>query len=73
MTTPGQHVSVLNSSSSHELRNALFCIHQFGRIMLDGLAGELTSEQREYLGIMMENASTIRKVLDGAPVETLPA
>jgi len=51
---------------SHELRNALACIHQFGNILVDGLAGELTGEQREYLGIMLENASKIRRVLDSA-------
>jgi len=51
---------------SHELRNALACIHQFGNILIDGLAGELSGEQREYLGIMLENATKIRRVLDSA-------
>jgi signal transduction histidine kinase len=51
---------------SQELRNALACIQQFGSILVDGLAGELTGEQREYLGIMLENASKIRRVLDSA-------
>jgi hypothetical protein len=46
------------------LRNALACIHQFGSILVDGLAGELSGEQREYLGIMLENASKIRSALD---------
>jgi DNA-binding NtrC family response regulator len=49
---------------SHEVRNALACIHQFGNILIDGLAGKLSEEQCEYLGIMLENASQIRKVLD---------
>jgi hypothetical protein len=48
------------------LRNALACIQQFGNILIDGLAGELSGEQREYLGIMLENASKIRSVLDSA-------
>jgi hypothetical protein len=42
------------------------CIHQFGNILVDGLAGELTGEQREYVSIMLENASRIRSVLDSA-------
>jgi signal transduction histidine kinase len=50
---------------SHEFRNALTCIFQFGNILIGGLAGELSKEQREYIGIMIENASNIRSVLDG--------
>lgn len=48
----------------HDLRNALACIHQFGSILTDGLAGELSAEQREYVGIMVENASKIRSAID---------
>jgi light-regulated signal transduction histidine kinase (bacteriophytochrome) len=66
MTEPTRRSSALTSYLSHELRNALACIHQFGNILVDGLAGELSGEQREYIGIMLENASKIRSVLDGA-------
>jgi signal transduction histidine kinase len=66
MTRPTQPGSNLSAYLSHELRNALACIHQFGNILVDGLAGELTGEQREYVSIMLENASRIRSVLDGA-------
>jgi signal transduction histidine kinase len=66
MTQPAGHSSELSAHLSHELRNALACIQQFGSILTDGLAGELSGEQREYLGIMMENASKIRRVLDNA-------
>jgi signal transduction histidine kinase len=66
MTMPAQPGSNLSAYLSHELRNALACIHQFGSILVDGLAGELTSEQREYVSIMLENASRIRSVLDSA-------
>jgi hypothetical protein len=52
---------------SHQLLNALACIQQFGSILSDGLAGELSGEQREYLGIMLENASQIRQLLDSVP------
>jgi signal transduction histidine kinase len=65
MTKPvGRTSSELSASSSHEIRNALACIQQFGSILIDGLAGELSGEQREYIGIMLENAAKIRSVLD---------
>jgi DNA-binding NtrC family response regulator len=51
-------------NKSHQLRNALACIRQFGNILIDGLAGKLSDEQREYVAIMLENTSTIRTVLD---------
>jgi DNA-binding NtrC family response regulator len=51
-------------NKAHQLRNALACIRQFGNILIDGLAGKLTDEQSDYVGIMLENTSTIRKVLD---------
>jgi len=56
--------SGLTAHLSHECRNALACIHQFGTILIDGLAGSVSDEQREYLCIMIENASKIRNVLD---------
>jgi light-regulated signal transduction histidine kinase (bacteriophytochrome) len=65
MTKPALRTSSeLPSNPSHEMRNALACIQQFGSILIDGLAGELSREQREYVGIMLENASKIRSVLD---------
>ena len=66
MTEPTPRSTELTAYLSHELRNALACIQQFGSILVDGLAGELSGEQREYLGIMLENASKIRRVLDSA-------
>jgi signal transduction histidine kinase len=66
MTEPTRRKSELTAYLSHELRNALACIQQFGNILVDGLAGELSGEQREYIGIMLENASKIRSVLDSA-------
>jgi signal transduction histidine kinase len=64
MTEPTRSSSELTAHLSHELRNALACIQQFGNILLDGLAGGLSCEQRQYVGIMLENASNIRKALD---------
>jgi light-regulated signal transduction histidine kinase (bacteriophytochrome) len=66
MTSPAQASSNLSIYLSHELRNALACVHQFGNILVDGMAGELSGEQREYVSIMLQNASKIRSVLDSA-------
>jgi two-component system sensor histidine kinase GlrK len=66
MTEPARRSSELTAHLSHELRNALACIHQFGNILVDGLAGELSGEQREYVGIILTNASKIREMLDRA-------
>ena len=66
MTTPTRHTSEFPADLSHELRNALACIRQFGNILIDGLAGELSGEQLQYLGIIIENAATIRTLLDSA-------
>jgi signal transduction histidine kinase len=66
MTESIRRRSELTAHLSHEFRNALACIHQFGNILVDGLAGELSDEQREYVRIMLENASKIREVLDSA-------
>jgi signal transduction histidine kinase len=61
-----QDENELTAHMSHEVRNALACINQFGNILTDGLAGELTVVQREYIGIMLENAQKIRDLLDHA-------
>jgi signal transduction histidine kinase len=60
-----KHNDQLIAHSSHDVRNALSCIFQFGNILIGGLAGKLSEEQCQYLGIMLENASRIRSVLDG--------
>ena len=63
----------LIANLSHEIRNALTCIFQFGNILIGGLTGDLSEEQREYLGIMIENASRIRGALDGLTKVALAA
>jgi len=49
---------------SHDLRNSLACIQQFTNILLDGLAGPISDEQREYVGIILQNASRVRAVVE---------
>ncbi|ETW95746.1 MAG: hypothetical protein ETSY2_47640, partial [Candidatus Entotheonella gemina] len=47
----------LLSHVSHELRSPLAAIYQFITILLDGLAGDLSSEQGEYLEIVLRNVN----------------
>jgi len=51
------------SHVSHELRSPLSALHQFTTILLDGLAGELSSEQREYLEIILKNSLQLRDMI----------
>ncbi|MBI1892577.1 MAG: HAMP domain-containing histidine kinase [Candidatus Rokubacteria bacterium] len=52
------------SHVSHELRSPLTAIHQFVTILLDGLAGDISSEQREYLEIGLRNVNRLRNMID---------
>ncbi|MFQ5684636.1 MAG: ATP-binding protein [Candidatus Binatia bacterium] len=51
------------SHVSHELRSPLAASHQFVTILLDGLAGELNDEQREYLDIVLKNITQLRTMI----------
>jgi signal transduction histidine kinase len=51
------------SRMSHELRSPLTPIHQFVTILLDGLAGDLDAEQREYLAIVLRNVNALRTMV----------
>lgn len=51
------------SHVSHELRTPLTAIYQFITIMLDGLAGDLSNEQREYLEIVLNNVNQLRTMI----------
>jgi signal transduction histidine kinase/DNA-binding response OmpR family regulator len=51
------------SHVSHELRSPLSALHQFTTILLDGLAGEVNSEQREYLEIILRNSLQLRDMI----------
>lgn len=52
------------SHVSHELRTPLTAIDQFVTILLDGLAGAITEEQRAYLGIAHRNAGQLRDMIE---------
>jgi signal transduction histidine kinase len=51
------------SHVSHELRSPLAAVHQFTTILLDGLAGDLNPEQREYLEIILRNSVQLRDMI----------
>lgn len=51
------------SHVSHELRSPLAAVHQFTTILLDGLTGEITGEQREYLEIVLKNSLQLRDMI----------
>lgn len=53
----------LLSHVSHELRSPLTAIYQFITILLDGLAGDLKPDQREYLEIVLRNVNQLRAMV----------
>jgi signal transduction histidine kinase len=52
------------SHVSHELRSPLTAIYQFVSILLDGLAGELNTKQREYLACTLKNSQQLKSMID---------
>jgi len=54
----------LLSHVSHELRSPLTCIHQFVTILLDGLSGPLTAEQRECLETILKSSNQLRTMIN---------
>jgi signal transduction histidine kinase len=55
---------VLLSKVSHELRSPLSVIHQFTTLLLDGLCGELTADQRENLSIIFRNVEQLHDMIN---------
>ena len=51
------------SNVSHELRTPLTAVYQFVTIVLDGLAGKVTPEQKEYLEIAMRNVKQLQAMV----------
>jgi signal transduction histidine kinase len=52
------------SHVSHELRTPLNAIYQFTSILQDRIAGPLTAEQNEYLGIVSRNVQQLQRMID---------
>lgn len=51
------------SRVSHELRSPLNAVYQYVTILLDGLAGDINNEQRNYLGIALRNVNQLRNMI----------
>jgi signal transduction histidine kinase len=51
------------SNVSHELRTPLTAVYQFVSIVLDGLAGSLKAEQKEYLEIALRNVKQLQAMV----------
>ncbi|HEX4487395.1 MAG TPA: hybrid sensor histidine kinase/response regulator, partial [Terriglobales bacterium] len=51
------------SHVSHELRTPLTSIYQFVTILLDGLAGSLSDEQRDHLETILRSANQLRTMI----------
>ncbi len=51
------------SNVSHELRTPLTAVYQFVTIVLDGLAGELKPEQKEYLEVALRNVKQLQAMV----------
>jgi signal transduction histidine kinase len=49
---------------SHEFRTPLTVIKEFTSIMYDGLAGETTSEQKEYLSTVLDRVDDLATMID---------
>jgi PAS domain S-box-containing protein len=54
----------LLSHVSHELRSPLTCVHQFTTLLLDGLSGPLTSDQKTDLEIILKSTNQLRTMID---------
>ncbi len=63
ITERRQAVERLLSNVSHELRTPLNAIYQFVTILLDGLAGDLSGDQRDYLEIAHGNTLQLKKLI----------
>ncbi len=51
------------ATMSHELRTPLTSVIGYSEMMLEGLGGPLTPEQREYLGIIMEKGESLLQLI----------
>ena len=62
------------SHVSHELRTPLTCIHQYVTILLDGLAGEVSVDQRGHLQTILKSVNQlgamVRDLLEAARAES---
>lgn len=60
-----QYKDQLLSHVSHELRTPLTCAYQFVTIVLDGLAGVISYEQRDHLETALGSINQLRTMIGG--------
>lgn len=53
----------LLSRVSHELRSPLTAVYQCVTVLLDGLVGEMSADQREYLTIALRNVKQLKSMI----------
>ena len=62
------------SHVSHELRTPLTCIHQYVTLVLDGLAGPISTERTDHLGTVLKSVgqlhAMIRDLLEATRAES---
>ncbi len=51
------------SHVSHELRTPLTCIHQYVSLLLDGLVGEMATEQRGHLVTVLKSVNQLTRMV----------
>lgn len=51
------------SHVSHELRTPLTCIHQYASLLIDGLSGPISPEQRDHLQIILKSVNQLHAMI----------
>ncbi|MBU4178967.1 MAG: HAMP domain-containing histidine kinase, partial [Actinobacteria bacterium] len=66
--TPDEEVRKIHktfiSNVSHDLRTPLAAIDQYVNIMMEGLAGELTYEQKQYLSVIKRSSFRLGNIIE---------
>lgn len=66
--TPDEEVQKIHktfiANVSHDLRTPLASIEQYSNILLDGLAGELTEDQRSYIDIIRRSSFRLHNLVE---------
>jgi signal transduction histidine kinase len=52
------------SHVSHELRSPLSVVYQFGSLLQDGVGGSLSTEQQDFLEVLMRNVGQLELMID---------